>query len=300
LNKIQVSVVIVNFNSLSLISDCVDSIIENCTSTDYEIIVVSNSDEDPSEINALKNKLPTITYLETGSNLGFAKANNIGAKKASGEYLFFLNPDTILINDVLDIQYKKINRSPEIGLIGPAVFNQNGNQEPSVVSHITTLSLISLAFPFINFFISKKKQGSFYSLDKSAFVDVVHGSCMFISAKLYQNVGGMNEDFFLYSEERDLCLKIEKAGFRVFFYYDAQINHIGGGTSKNLFLPLEIEKHRSKKKLIQLYYPHLVFLNKICGIIGYGIRTVVKVVSFNKFKARQFGTLFFWYLFKYK
>ncbi|HCI70702.1 MAG TPA: glycosyltransferase family 2 protein, partial [Balneola sp.] len=111
MNKIQVSVVIVNFNSLSLISDCVDSIIENCTSIDYEIIVVSNSDEEPSEINALKNKLPTITYLETGSNLGFAKANNIGAKKASGEYLFFLNPDTILINDVLDILYKKINRS---------------------------------------------------------------------------------------------------------------------------------------------------------------------------------------------
>jgi hypothetical protein len=295
----KVSVIIVNFNSLPLISECISSISDN-TSIDHEIIVVSNSDESRSEIDSFLKKNPSVNFSATGSNLGFAKANNIGAKKASGEYLFFLNPDTLLINEAIDLLYQKIKTSSDIGLLGPAIFDSSGTPEPSIVAHISVLSLISLAFPFLYLFISQKSRGAFYSLEEPGYVDVVHGSSMFIPSKLYEEVGGMDEDFFLYSEERDLCLKVAQCNYKVFYFNEAKVEHMGGGASENLFLPLEIEKHRSKKKLIKKYYPNLVFLNRLCGIIGYGTRSVIKALSFDKVKTKQFTTLFNWYLFKYK
>ena len=299
MNDLSVSIIIVNFHSLDLISDCVESIIK-FTSVSYEIIVISNSDEKDSEINTITKKHPRVSYLSTGSNLGFAKANNIGAQKASGDFLFFLNPDTVLLNNAIDLLYQKISQSPEIGLIAPAVFDSKGNQEPTIIGHITPSSLISLALPIINFFISPKNQGRFYTLKESEFVDVVHGSSMLISSPLFTEVGAMNEDFFLYCEERDLCLKVEKANYKVYFFNKAKLEHIGGGSSKNLFLPLEIEKHRSRRKFIQRHHSNLVFLNRISGILGYAFRVVLSVFTFNRFKIKQFGTLFYWYLFVYK
>ena len=226
-----VSIIIVNFNSLHLISDCIDSIIK-FTSLPYEIIIVSNSEEDAFEVASITEKYPSICYLETGSNLGFAKANNIGAQRASGSFLFFLNPDTVLINNAIDLLHQKISQSSTIGIIGPAIFDPNGSQKPSIVGHITLTSLISLVLPFINFFIPKKYQGGYYTLKESEFVDVIHGSSMLISAELFTKVGSMNEEFFLYCEERDLCLKVEKANQKVYFFNKAKLEHIGGGASK--------------------------------------------------------------------
>lgn len=299
MNNPAVSVIIVNYNSLALISDCIDSI-KTFTSVPFEIIIVSNSHEELVEIQTVKEKLPSINYIESGSNLGFSKANNIGANHAKGKYLFFLNPDTVLLNNAIDLLHDKIDQTPEIGLIGPAIFDSEGNQEPSVVGHISSSTLFSLAFPFLRFFLPPKHQEGFYSPNSSEFVDVVHGSSMMISSKLYNEVEGMDEDFFLYSEERDLCLKVAKTDHKVLFFNEAKVEHIGGGASENLFLPLEIEKHRSKKKLIRKNYPQLVILNKFCGILGYGFRTIFSVLTFNRFKIQQFGTLFYWYLFIYK
>ncbi len=297
--KPTVSIVIVNFNSLHLVSDCVDSIIE-FTSIPFEIIIVSNSEEAKIDVDSITEKHPTILFLSSGANLGFAKANNIGAQQANGDYLFFLNPDTVLINNAIDFLYSKIKSTPDIGIIGPSIFNSNGNQEASISGHLSLFSIISLIIPLAKFFIPPKRLGGFYILEESDFVDVIHGSSMLISSELFNKVGGMNEEFFLYYEERDLCLKVKHKNKKVYFYNHAKLCHIGGGTSKNLFIPLEIEKHRSRKIFIRTYYPSLVFLNRLSGVLGYAMRFIFSSITLNQAKIKQFSSLFKWYLLVYK
>ncbi|MDR9418371.1 glycosyltransferase family 2 protein [Gracilimonas sp.] len=297
----DVSVIIVNYHSLDDVNDCIKSILEQTTSSlSFEVIIVSNSEEQEQDIDIIKSIHKDITYFSTGENAGFAKANNIGANIARGEYLFILNPDTLLLNDVLGLFYKKMESAPPIGLIAPCMYNQNLEPYPSVIGDIKISSLISLAIPFGALLFYPPNRHKFYLPKQSGAVDVVQGSALFLSSQLYSDVKGMGEEFFMYSEERDLCLKVRKAGYSVFYYQKAKVKHIGGTSTSKSFLKMEVQKHRSKKIFIKKYYPNLIFLNRLCGSFGYFWRFITALITLKKKKFKQFGTLFKWYLLTYK
>ncbi len=297
----KISIITVNYHSLELIEKSVRSIKKFSDNSILEILVVSNSEESEDEISELKSIYSKIKYINTGSNLGFAKANNIGAEHAKGDLLFFLNPDTLFLNDAAGILAEDYLSQNKCGISGPAIFDESNEVFPSVTGNINYLALLSLAIPFWNKLMSAKNSSEFYIPQKKSDVDVLHGSAMFISKALFETVFGMNEKFFLYSEERDLCLKVKSAGYSNKYVPEAKIQHVGGATSKpENFIPLEIIKHRSRKILIQEHHPHLIFFNRLCGVIGYSWRTVISIILMRPKKVKQFYSLFCWYTFEYK
>lgn len=296
---VDVSIITVNFNSLDEISRSIESIV-NYTSEEisFEYIIVSNSKEEYEQITELQEKYLFVKYFEQERNLGFSKANNIGAKLSSGKYLFFLNPDTSFKNDVLSIFIRTIKEEGEIGLLGPSTFDNNNELIGSIKNDLTLSTLFHLMIPLPLFDL--KNISGHYFVDEKAVVDVVNGSAMFTIASAFRKVGGMEESLFLYWEENDLCLRLRKLGYRVLYVPEAKILHTQGATTKRNFLKMELQKHISQKIFLSIHKPELLLPNRVISIIAYGWRTIVSIVFLNLTKAKQFGSILIWYMFSYR
>lgn len=294
------SVIIVNYYSHEDIKLCLPSIFNNSSEFNLEVIIVSNSIETHEEINILKNINKHIQYIQLERNYGFSRANNVGAKHAKGEFLFFLNPDTIFQNDVLKILRKFLIKNEEIIAVGPAVVDKQLKQTASVNNIPSTITLINSTIPVINFLIPSKFRSDNYVVTQTSEVPVIQGSSIFIRKNDFVNLGYFNEDLFLYSEETDLCYRIKKMGKKVGINVSAIIIHIGGTSTSSNFLKLEIVKHQSRKKFLLKHKPGLILLNRITGIVGYFNRFIIFKIFRKNDKADYFYMLFKWYLIDYK
>lgn len=296
---IDVSVIIVNYHSLADIDSCISSIVKHVQDAPtVEVLIVSNSQEDAQDINTICSNPLDIFYYQMEDNLGFAKANNYGAKKARGNYLFFLNPDTQLIsNSILEL-YRFYTSQSNIGILGPEMVDQDNQVYASARYEISPKILLSIALPAASFFWGDRI-ADLYIPKKSGPVDIIQGSAMFISSQLYNEAGGMNERFFLYSEERDLCHKIREKNLETYYLKKVQIKHIGATSTSVHFLKMEVEKQKSLKKYISQYYPQLIPLFRLSYTIGYLWRTLGSALLFRRRKAVQFYTILRWYLFDF-
>ncbi|HKJ32238.1 MAG TPA: glycosyltransferase family 2 protein [Balneolales bacterium] len=294
----RVSVIIVNYHSMELIDNLITSIYKHSSHHQFEIIVVSNSEwGDHGKI--LFDKYPDIHWVNHGKNLGFSAANNIGARRAKGQYLFFLNPDTLFTTDVIGELLLAKSKYPDAGIIGPYTLNADMTHQPSVKNEFGLNHMLILAFPFLKLFFPQNKFGHI-SITNTQFVDVINGSALFLERNLFLKVGGMNEDYFMYWEENDLCRSVKNAGKKILFYKEAQIIHFGGETTQKVFVPMEIEKHRSQKQFLVKFDPRYVRLNRVLGAVAYLWRFIGSLLLFNKKKVTQFGSIFLWYIFKYE
>lgn len=299
-SQILYSVIIVNYFSHEDLKQCIPSILNKSSNLNLEIIIVSNSYETQEEIGEIRSLDKKITYIQLEKNLGFSTANNIGVTRAKGEFIFFLNPDTILQNDVLKILSDFLNENPKFLAVGPAVFDKKLNQTASVNNIPSTITLINSTFPVINFIIPSKFRSDNYVVSNTSEVPVIQGSSIFIKKKDFEDIGCFNEDLFLYSEETDLCFRIKKIGKKVGINVSAIIIHIGGTSTSSNFLKLEIVKHQSRKKFLIKHKPRLLLLNRVTGIIGYFNRFIVFKIFRRNEKAAYFHMLFKWYLTEYK
>lgn len=293
-----VSIITVNYHSEKDILECLKSIC-HVTNSRFEFILVSNSPLDPTFIPQLRSNYIDVKIIETGENLGFARACNIGAEHSSGNFLFFLNPDTRFLNNVLEELFNCFYRNPSAGIIGPHTFNETEQSIPSVKNLFSLGYLLHLMFPPIKPFLKKSQLTGHYLPKKSQKVPVVNGHAMFISTDLFHELNGMEETFFMYWEENDLCWRIQKVNRTVLFCHEAKLIHIGSTSTSKHFLKMEIEKHRSQMKFVNIHFPRLSFFNRVASIIGYSWRTLLSLLLFRKNKAKQFWTILKWYLSKY-
>lgn len=215
---------------------------------EYEIIVVNN---DASEQNALEKlkHIHTFTLLVSPQNNGFGKACNIGAQKARGKILAFINPDTLFIKGDLRDVYNEFKQDTHIGVIGLQLITEENNIQPwSAGSLITLLDILknNLGFPS-----SKRLWESKTAID----VDWVSGASLFISRELFNQSKGFDETFFLYFEDADVCRRIQLLGKRILYYPRITVKHLCGqsSTSKKLqkkqyYISQEyyFKKHRPK------------------------------------------------------
>jgi len=293
----EVSIIIVNYRSLNLIDDCISSIYEHSSVQNFEIIVITNSGWGENGQKVI-DKYPDVNWINPKKNLGFSAANNLGARNSSGKNLFFLNPDTLFVNDVIDKLLVASTNYPDSGIIGPFTLNNDLTHQPTVKNEFGLDHMLIIAFPFLKLFYPNKVFGHI-EINKTQYVEVINGSAIFIPSELFVKIGGMNEDYFMYWEENDLCLSVKNTGKKILFCADARIIHLGGQTTNNVFIPMEIEKHRSQKQYLKKFAPQYVFLNRILGSITYFWRFIGALVLFKKCKISQFGTLFLWYTLKY-
>lgn len=212
-----ISIITINYNNISVTLDLLLSIRE-CIYTNLEVIVVDNgSDLDPTEM-IMKN-YPEVFAVRSGKNLGFAGGNNLGVRYANGEFIFFVNNDTLFAENVIAELIKPFYENEEIGIISPKVFYY---ESPNIIQYAGATEINSLTGRN-NIIGQGKKDNS--ELFKSDFTYFAHGAAMIIRKSLMDKVGVFSEIFFLYYEELDYSYRIRKAGFKIYFNSKAVIYH---------------------------------------------------------------------------
>lgn len=229
MQKPKVSIVIVHYHVKKILFDCIKSIYDSRPKTSFEIIVVDN-DEVKSIESRLKEKYPKVNYIASPGDLGYGKGNNLGIKDASGEYVFILNPDTVVRKGTIDKLVDFIHKNKKVGIVAPTLEDGEGNVYPlQGTSELTPLRGI-FGLSFLNKLFPKNKFSRQYWLadidrSKPFEVDVVPGSAFLIKKSLFEGIGAFDKNFFLYFEEADLCKRVKEAGYKLFILPSARIIH---------------------------------------------------------------------------
>lgn len=235
----DVSVIIVNYYSEQLIGSCVRSIHEKTSGIHYEIILVNNGcgKESLEKLNSLKSD--NVRIIDSEVNLGFGKANNLGASYAKGKYLFLLNPDTELLNNAVKILYDHMEAHPDTGVAGGNLYTQDGRANPSFCMNFDTLENEKRESSWGTIILSKiygktnRKSLEIHFNDSGSPMEVAYifGADMFMKKELFDSLCGFDPDFFMYAEEEELTRRIHDRGYRIISVPDAKIMHMEGGTT---------------------------------------------------------------------
>lgn len=229
----DVSIIIVNYNTSKLLTDCINSIKEKTYGINYEIIVVDNSSIDDS-VSILKLYYQDVKVIESKENLGFGKANNLGAKSANGKYLLLLNTDTLLINNAIKIFYDFMEEesSKDIGACGGNLYKSDFQPNFSYSSHFPSLFNIFCYRAHLQFLI---KNESFNNSGNIKNVAIIIGADLFIRKKVFYELNGFDPRFFMYVEDGDLSYVMKKNNYRVVSNPNAKIIHLQGKSSNTIF-----------------------------------------------------------------
>ena len=262
-NKIDVSIVIVNYNVKDFLHQCLTSIEKAKHNLSLEVFVIDNDSTDGSMdfIEPLFQNSNTVKYffIRSKENLGFAKANNIAIKQATGKYLLILNPDTILAEDTLleMIQYMKNNQ--EVGIAGCKVLNADGSFQvqcrrgfPTPWTSFCKLFGLSKLFPNSKLFA--KYNQTFRSVDETYYIDAVIGAFMFCDTKLIQVIGGFDETYFMYGEDLDLCRQVQLQNRFVAYFHGTTIIHFKGESTKRSSLNEIKHQYQAMEKFAKKYF----------------------------------------------
>jgi hypothetical protein len=241
---IVVSVVIVNYKVLPNLRQALQSLCETENPGVVEVIVVDNDSSDGSA-EVIGREFPEVKWIQLKQNIGFGKACNVGAKNAAGEYLLFLNPDTIIARDTLSIALNFMREHPEAGIVGPKLLNADGTMQPGCRRGFPTpWAAVSHFFGLSRLFPESKLFGHYHQTwknpDESCTVDAISGSFMFMRRELFERIGGFDERFFMYGEDLDLCWRVKEAGSAVWYHPVMRVIHLKGKSSARRLLQSRI------------------------------------------------------------
>lgn len=255
----DVSIVIVNYNTRQMTAECIDSVFAKTNWVEFEIILVDNASTDGSKEFFEKDR--RITYIYNNDNLGFGRANNIGAKYASGKYLFLLNSDTLIATDnAIGEFFNYMESHPNTASCGGNLINENGEGIGSY-GHFPSLLQVFSGIGFYRLYKNyhKEKLSLYQKIYKKDIhnVDYIIGADIFIKQEIFNRVNGFDEDFFMYYEETDLYWRLNKAGYKSVIIPNIKIIHLEGQSSK-----AKSQKNTNINKLKLLYKSEALFFRK--------------------------------------
>ena len=276
----DVSIIIVNWNTRELLRNCLRSIIAQTTAT-HEIIVVDNASRDGSA-EMVRSEFPDTILIANTENAGFAAANNQGLRMSRGRTVLLLNPDTIILDGAIDRMLAWLDRHPGVGCVGCQVLEGPGVIQRTCFADSTFLNSLVLEFglmrlaPWIPLFGRSWYIG--WDRRSEREVDVVSGMFMLVPRAVMDEVGLLDDAFFIYGEESDWCRRIRKAGYPCVFTPEAQIIHLDGGSKST-------SQVRSRM-YVQIQKSHLIYTRKHSGTLGYAaIRVLYLITSTLRFFA---------------
>ena len=214
-----VSVVIVNYNVRDFLHHAIISLTKALKGVSSEILVVDNASDDGS-VDMVKKAFPRVRMFASPVNLGFAKGNNVALRHARGEYILLINPDTLVQEDTIRTMIGFFEAHPGVGLAGCKILNPDGSFQlpcrrsfPRPWVAFTKMTGLSRLFPHSRLF--GRYNLTYLSPDETYEIDAVSGSYMMIRKAVYDEVGGLDEDFFMYGEDLDWCYRIQKSGWKI-------------------------------------------------------------------------------------
>jgi GT2 family glycosyltransferase len=278
----QLSVIIVSYNSIELLENCLFSVQKAMQTIDGEIIIVDNNSNDGSK-ESLPSKFPGVKFIFNNENLGFGKACNRGFKSSSGDHILFLNPDTVLPRTCLKDCISFLKTHEDAGAVGVRMMDDKGKflKEskrglPSPSASFYKLFGLTAVFPGSET-IAKYYQGHLPENENNP-VEVLSGAFMMIKRTVFEKVKGFDETFFMYGEDIDLSLRISQLGYKNYYLGKISITHLKGGSTTynkkyvqefygamNLF----VKKHYKDKST-----PYRLFLHA-----GIGVRKMLSILA---------------------
>ena len=290
----EVSVIIVNWNALEELRSCINALLPVCDKLRMEIIVVDNASSDESA-DTITKEFPDVRVQRNDQNLGFGKACNQGVAVSRGTYLLFLNPDTVPNCKALVRMREFMDTSPDAGCVGCKLVYKNGAVQrsyyafPSPSNYLAYHSLLSALIYRVSRLFGKRDKpcASSTSGQKTIEVDWLMGACMMLRKSDFDEIGGFDDRFFMYSEDTDLCFRLKEKGKKCFYLPGATIFHLerAASSKRKFFTYREIfrsmkmfyQKHYPEKKLKQL--KRLVLLDMSLRGVIYGI---VRMLTFDR------------------
>ncbi len=241
------SFIIINYNTLDLTRQCLNSIFSVCQKNDFEIILIDNASSDNSVEILEKEFSEKVRLIENKENIGFSAANNQGAKLAQGKYLFFLNSDTKLTANILPIIANIFVNQANFGILAPQLLTANLSPQAGAHGRFPTLSSLTTR---------KTKENWKKIISPSLWqTDWVSGAALIIRKELFEKINGWDENFFLYFEDVDLCLRAHKVGAKVGLCPEASLIHYCGSSLK-----------QNRKRKLHYYRSQNYFFYKHYGI----------------------------------
>lgn len=222
---IAVSIIIVNYNTEILLKDCLSSVIDKTTDIKYEIIVVDN-DSRKGSLDSLIDLFPDVRFKLLSKNLGFGMANNIAAELAQGKYLFFLNPDTILVNNAIKLFFDYMEVNPDVAICGGNLLKEDLTPASSFYN------IDFMLFEYKIIFNIKRLVGFNYT-DQIKNIRVIVGADFFIRKDIFVQLKGFDPMFFMYFEEVELCDRVRSLNKKIVSIPQAQIIHLQGQSAEN-------------------------------------------------------------------
>jgi GT2 family glycosyltransferase len=292
----DLSIIIVNWNTKDLLTQCIKSIISDTTQFDTEIIVVDNASHDGSQ-EAIRNIFPFVNLICNESNLGFAKANNIGLKISKGDYICLINTDVEILPGCIGAMMKYIKKNTKIGLLGPETFEgdrktiqMNFKKEETLLRALARTIWLDNLFPNIGLYTKNITQQ----------VDVISGCFWMVGRKAFKEVGYLDESFFFYGEDKDWCKRFKKLKWEIVHYTGAKIIHYGNKSSSiapyKYHLLLEKaylqywKKYHGTISYMFFYFLRIIF--QLLRLISYSLLVLITLNSGNKNKYKMLRSFY--------
>ncbi len=281
----ELSIIIVNWNTDDLLKRCLESIFRYGKSIDYEIIIIDNNSNDRSQeiIEQLNNPVNSkLRAIFNKQNLGFAKAVNQGIRVANGNYILLLNPDTELEENTLKNIIEWMGKTPHCGVCGGKILNPDSTMQPSVRRFPDLFSQSLVLLKIHQFLIKISPLKKYFALNfdysKSQEVDQVMGAFFMIKKEVIDQIGFFDENFFLWFEEVDFCKRAKETGWKIYYYPGAEIIHRGGASFSQV---LSIKNQwQFNKSLLYYFKKHHCFLSYLTLLIISPISLFFSLVVF--------------------
>ncbi len=278
----DLSIIIVNYNVKEFLQNLLISLSKSLGKISSEIIVVDNASDDGS-VEIVKEKFPQVKLIINEVNVGFGRANNQALEIAEGKYLVLINPDTIVTEDTFEKLIDFFERTPDAGMAGPKVLNPDGSLQlpcrrsfPGPWTSFTKVTGLSKLFP--NSKIFAKYNLTYLDENETYEVDAISGAFMMMRKDVYKKVGGFDPQFFMYGEDLDLCYRIQKASYKVYYFHKSQIIHYKGESTKRSRLDettvfydamhLFVKKHFSSSFLVEAILQAAIWIRKIFAFVN--------------------------------
>lgn len=270
----DVSIIIVSYNTKTLLANCLDSIMEMTRDIEYETIIVDNASTDGTQM-MIKQNYPWTRLIESKDNLGFGNANNLGASHAKGKFLFLLNSDTILLNNALKIFYDYSESNPNFGALGAILLDSNYKNCHSYGKFPSALRTLKNTIAKYLRFLKNKELHHPQDIKEPINVEYITGADLWIPRDIFIKLEGFDSKFFMYFEETDLQKRMNNIGLERIIIPGPRIIHLEGGSDNSK------SKYWSASRLKNYYRSETIYHQKHFNQFTYPLfKVIYKILLF--------------------
>ncbi|HXQ72658.1 MAG TPA: glycosyltransferase family 2 protein [Pyrinomonadaceae bacterium] len=293
----DVSVVIVSWNVRDLLQQTLETLYRESRDVSFETVVVDNGSTDGS-VELVRESWQQVRLISLPENRGFAVGNNVGFKEARGRYILLLNSDTIVLPTTLPGMISFLDKNPKVGCVGARHLNADGTLQrsidnfPSLLNDFLSYSelhRLSVLQPFL-----RRRFPWWSDHDQVRDVDWVNGACMMVRSEVIEQLGGLDEGYFIYAEEIDWCYRMVQAGWRVCFTPEAEIIHLGGQAMNRAADRRIVLKYKGQYRFYSKHYPLWKYVVLRAIVTGVAIPRIVILLLLHLFSGRRRNNLLRW------